>query len=195
MALTFPPRGAISGATGLPWISSIAGLFGLGCPTAVVRLIIPIIVDPVNAHAFRTRTHVRKEALEGSPPLADGDAPTAVTRIRGVPGIIDAPEHRHPGAPGRVIGAFARRSDRACRPLQCPLRLDLRSCLRRMLLALHRMRHARAVPTEVAGYAVPFLIDRGKLPTAAGTRLRLQRLKATPGPASLRLGDPLLGLC
>ena len=195
MALALPSGGTVSGATCLPRIASIDSLLGSGRPSAVPGLVIPIIVDPVKGHVLGTRPHVAQEALEGSPPFTDDDSPAAVTRVRSVPGVVDAPEHGHPGTPCGVVGTLGRSANGACRTLQRSLRLDLRSCLLRVSLTLHRMCHSRAVAAEIARYAVPLFVNRGKLSATARTGLGLQRFEATSGPAPLCLRDLSLGLC
>jgi hypothetical protein len=48
---------------------SVGHLFFLGCPAAINRLVVSIVVDALNAHTIRTLTHVEKEVSEIAPSI------------------------------------------------------------------------------------------------------------------------------
>lgn len=83
-------------------MTAISRLRFRGCPDAVARLVVAVVINPLQGHAFRSLTHVSEEVLERVPPsLADGDAPAAVPMISS--GIrVEAPLFH--GAPD-VVGA------------------------------------------------------------------------------------------
>ena len=63
----------------------IATLLFMGCPPAVARLVVAIVVGKaINRLASRTLAHIGKKVLELSPPLAHYDAACSVFVKRGV---------------------------------------------------------------------------------------------------------------
>ena len=83
-----------------PVRAGIPGLFLLGRPSAVLRLIVSVIINAVNAMlGRRPRAHVGEERLERiSPALADADTAMAVPLVRRVVGVITAAFHPCPRA-------------------------------------------------------------------------------------------------
>ena len=65
---------------------SVPHLLYCGCPAAVSRSVWPIIVDSVEGHPFRPRTHVFQEIHEPSlsvPSVTDSDSPSSIVRVSG----------------------------------------------------------------------------------------------------------------
>ena len=75
----------------------------LGCsPSAISRLVVPVVVDAIDTQSFGLRSHVGKEILKLAPSLADLDAAAAVT----MPSFIfpSGASVSH-GAPNSVLGS------------------------------------------------------------------------------------------
>lgn len=66
------------------------------CPAAVLGAIVPVVVDTVERHPFRTRSHVLKKRVEAIPPVAHLDAAPAVTRITASRWVRASPAHCSP---------------------------------------------------------------------------------------------------
>lgn len=78
-------------------VASIAMLLDRGRPAAVSRLVIAVIVNPVNrVLGRRARPHIREEVLEGSPAIAHGDTSPAVVPVSGDVGIRASRPHAGP---------------------------------------------------------------------------------------------------
>lgn len=99
---------------GLSHPSGIGGLLFAGCPSAVVGLVVPVIVDPVDGQVARPRTHVGIEGSEVHPPVTDLDAAPAVVRVVLVRGVLTASAHRRPDVvlsrPRHAVRCEARRA-------------------------------------------------------------------------------------
>jgi len=62
-----------------PFRPLVAVLLGLGCPAAIFRRVVALVVDPIDAVLRRRlRSHVGQERLERPPAFADLDASTAI---------------------------------------------------------------------------------------------------------------------
>ena len=75
------------------------------CPPAIPRLIVPVVVNPVNAVlGRRLPAHVGQEVLEGAnPPVAYLDAPTPVPAPRRLARVGATFLHGYPGVPFRAM--------------------------------------------------------------------------------------------
>jgi hypothetical protein len=58
--------------------SPISYLLGPRCPSAVIRLIVAVIVNALNAHPVRRLTHISKEIVKAFPPITHGYASSSV---------------------------------------------------------------------------------------------------------------------
>jgi hypothetical protein len=76
----------------------IVGLLFRGGPSAVARLVVPIVVrEPINTHAGRALTHIGKEIRERfKPSHANRNAASAVIRICWIVGIGATGKHMIP---------------------------------------------------------------------------------------------------
>jgi hypothetical protein len=72
-------------------------LLAIGCPAAIIRLVITIHVDAIQGFAIGTLAHIGQEILEGRPPVADGDTSAAIARIGRDAGIPAPGMHVLPG--------------------------------------------------------------------------------------------------
>lgn len=173
-----------------PWVAFVRLLLGLRGPSTVRGFVIPVGVDSVKGEPIGPRTHIGQEVVERTPSLTDHNSTPAVPAVRGAGRIIDSPKHRSPRTPSAVVRAFVRGSYRARRSLRGALGLDLRSGLVGVGLALHRMSHSRAMPTEVLAHSIPALVH-GSVFTAATTAEKwLQRSAVLL--VTLGLRDPFL---
>lgn len=97
-ALCFPLVGVVSVSTG------VSTLFLWGCPAAILRRVVAIIIDTVNGLSFRGVPHIFKEHQNAAfPSFADLDAFAAVACVvmptRKVASIVHAfPTNQYPGA-------------------------------------------------------------------------------------------------
>lgn len=90
----------------------ISTLLSWRSPSAVLARVGTVVVDAINAVLRRgARPHVGIEVLKGLPPLADGDAATAVPRKFTIPGIQAPLPHAGPDA---VFGNLHGEPVRSC---------------------------------------------------------------------------------
>ena len=131
------------------------------CPAAIARLVVPIIVDTVEAGARRALPHVGKEVLEAIPALTDADTPASVAGVLRVVGVKTPLPHRAPDnvcAPPRSPGlrlAVLRVSGRRGRALQTAARA-------RVPVHQMRRRHGCALAASTLAYpgaSFGFLVD------------------------------------
>jgi hypothetical protein len=74
-------------------VSVLFLLFARG-PSAIFRAVIAVIVNALNRHAFRSRSHIGQERIEGLlPTFADGNAATAISVIVGKGRIAASVSH------------------------------------------------------------------------------------------------------
>lgn len=103
-----PSARQFSDALGLPVsqdvIATVPCLLRWGCPSAVPRLVVAIVVDAVDGHADRLAVHVGKEVLERAPSLAHADPAPSIGIVVAERAILAAASHR---APRLVRGRFA----------------------------------------------------------------------------------------
>src|SRR6266540_4838264 len=93
---------------------TVIGLFEDCCPAAVAWLVIPVVVDSVQAQVRgRAWTNVGIEGLEALPPrLADRDSPTAVAVIARIVRVMAPLQHLRPDHILRqLVDALTRRAD------------------------------------------------------------------------------------
>ncbi len=77
--------------------TTIARLFMRGRPAAVVRFVVTIIVDAVNAVLARwSRPHILIKHLEGMPAVAHFNSSPTVTEILGTRSTVASPDHAMP---------------------------------------------------------------------------------------------------
>lgn len=89
--------------------AAIKGLPLARGPLAVVRFVIPVVVDSLDSRAFRSRPHVGQEVLERlPPPIADADTPSAVAVKMSLLGIVTSLNHSDP----RFVRGFIRHAVR-----------------------------------------------------------------------------------
>jgi hypothetical protein len=80
--------------------ASIPHLFLAGCPSAILRAIVAIIVI-----AFKlvigtwARSHIRKEILKSLPSITNGDSATAIMMEKLYVGVLASSSHGGPSAP------------------------------------------------------------------------------------------------
>jgi len=159
-----------------PRIAAASVLLGSARPTAVSCLVVPVRVCPIDrVIKAGPLTHVGKEALEGTPLLADSDASASVARVRGVAGISAPGQH---GAP-RYVGRRARVAMLVARRALARESRQFGLCLGRV-----RAGEARRSGLELAGVAQCVLV-------ASAALRALQRSSVLIGqPRSpLRLAD------
>ena len=85
---------------------SIAALFFVRPPSAVVRLIISIIIDAIQCSVMRSFAHVGVEIFKRHPPFADRDAARSIVLVGGHVRIEASGFHRTPdGVNGRPPSA------------------------------------------------------------------------------------------
>lgn len=78
-------------------LASIERLFGLRSPTAVLRRIVAVIVNPINRVACCwSSPHVFSKVFKSVPPLTNPNTPTTVVMINLVPGVIASVSHTLP---------------------------------------------------------------------------------------------------
>jgi len=95
-----------------PIAAPVRGLLLAGCPTAVGRLVVSVVVDAVDrVTPARSFSHVGQEVFErSSPSLADFDASPAVPAISDASFVLAPCDHRRPNAilvSHRVASAMA----------------------------------------------------------------------------------------
>lgn len=79
--------------------AAVGCLFMLRCPAAIARLIITVVVDPINRGAFRPLTHIGKKVLKNLPSRSNGNAAPSIIVKRRVLGVATPISHRRPSAP------------------------------------------------------------------------------------------------
>jgi len=67
-----------------------------GCPAAVARLVVAVVVDPVEAAAVGALAHVGEEVGKRMPAFADADPASAVVVPADVARVLAAVEHIPP---------------------------------------------------------------------------------------------------
>ena len=77
----------------------VAPLFLCGSPTAVLRFVVAVDIDPVERLAFRSFPHIGKEVFECLPSLADSDPSTTVSLVSVGAGFGTAVVHGDPTFP------------------------------------------------------------------------------------------------
>lgn len=170
-------------------ILSSGVVLGSGDPPAVARLVVPSWVASVDLVAeARSLTHVFEEVLEGQPPLADDDAPSAIARVRRIARVSAAAKHRTP----RLVSRRLRPAVPVRRRPLARIAGQLGSGFSAVGFSLHRVRHSTVVARHVLAHAITAFIDSGVLAAAARAELRLQRGAVLLVP--LRFGDPTFGL-
>lgn len=61
--------------------ATVGCLIGIGCPPAITRFVIAIVISAIEAVPFRLRPHVSEEILKGLPAVTDGNTAPAVIGI------------------------------------------------------------------------------------------------------------------
>lgn len=74
---------ALSGKLQDDVVRLVSRLLACGCPSAILRLIPAIIIDPVDRHSFRGFSHICKKIGKDGPTIAHSHASTAVPSIVG----------------------------------------------------------------------------------------------------------------
>jgi hypothetical protein len=95
-------------------LSRVATLLFACSPLAITRLVIAVVVDPLDRCPRRAFAHVGKKVLEQTPPRTHGDASPAIILPCGSAWIRATRDHRLP----RTIGWGARHSVRPIRPCE-----------------------------------------------------------------------------
>lgn len=81
----------------LTW-APIVVLFFVGCPTAVVGLVVAVVVYSFQRHAGRSSSHIVYECRKGIPRMAYGNPSTSISRICTSRGVSAALSHLFPSA-------------------------------------------------------------------------------------------------
>jgi hypothetical protein len=76
--------------------SRIVALLKTSCPTTVSRLVIPLVIDPIQREIFGAFSHVFQKEEKRIPPLANLNPPSSVNRPPSVFGIPTTLAHRSP---------------------------------------------------------------------------------------------------
>lgn len=97
-------------------------LFGLRCPSAILRGVRPFIINTIQSHSIRARPHISVIVLKGHPPGANADTSTAIIWERLVRWVSASLNHRKPSL---VIS----RAALAVCAMAVPLMASARSCL------------------------------------------------------------------
>lgn len=85
--------------------AGISHLLPHGSPLAVSRLVVAVVVNALDSHVGRTRTHVISKQLEAIPPsLTYADASCAIVFISFALGIVTALFHAFPDMPKSCMG-------------------------------------------------------------------------------------------
>src|SRR5215472_11634930 len=80
----------------------IVGLLGPGCPGYVIRLVIPVVIDPIKRAAARPLSHVLQECREAIPARANPNTSATVIGIGLVARIVATLEHHEPNGNQRM---------------------------------------------------------------------------------------------
>ena len=90
------PKFCFSLCRPMEW-SPVASLLLSGCPSAIPRFVVPVIVDPVKALLQRTMTHISEKSEKGVfPTSTDADASTSVANIGCVLWVVTSLIHALP---------------------------------------------------------------------------------------------------
>ena len=85
--------------------ASVVGLLLPGCPATVSRLVVPVVVYPIDSQmGLWPVAHVSQEVAEAQPALANRDASSAIVRVRAACRAEAAPLHVAPDLPKHLIG-------------------------------------------------------------------------------------------
>jgi len=84
-------------------LSSITSLFQSSRPSAIIRRIGAVVIDPLDCHARWSRAHIGNENLKVAPPLTDGNAAAPVGRIVFIARVAASLLHRLPYMPQSCI--------------------------------------------------------------------------------------------
>lgn len=158
-ALSLPPAGVVLASR----------VLCAGEPSTVARLVIPVVVDPVNlVIEARPLAHVFEEVNEVVPSLAHADAPAAVVPPRCVARITAPAEHPAP----RPVRWRVRPAVLVRRRSRAGVFGEPCSRIGSVVLSLHRVSRPRVMPGAVFSHPVTALVDCSKFATTAGTKLR-----------------------
>jgi hypothetical protein len=84
--------------------SRVLALLKIGCPLAIRRLIISVVVDALNLQPLNPcSNHVVVEVNKASPPLADSYSSTSVIPVSVIRGIVAPLIHPHPNSVNRML--------------------------------------------------------------------------------------------
>lgn len=123
----------------IPIAAHVSGLLDKGCPTAVPRLIVPVIIDAINGVALgRSLPHIREKVLKAiKPTVANLDTSVDVVSMIGSIRVGATPSHFYPSTVSRgLTHPMGRRSNLARRvhPLDCLAAAALRVSPLKVLL-------------------------------------------------------------
>ena len=80
------------------WHPSILGLLFWGCPFAVARLIVAVVVDAANRSAFRSFSHIGKKVFKEIPPFANRNSPASISKKLVIVRICGSLKHVQPAS-------------------------------------------------------------------------------------------------